>query len=627
MTLAKSDTEYYNDAHYYAGIATMQRALDLEARGWQFWLLTLFPFWFEEDFSTDHEKYWALRWSVFQRIKAGEVVPNRELVALVLLGRGLGKSSVLEAARVMRGAMLNGGYSLFISETDDQAQEHMGNARILIEHPDSRLLDYYPNMAIADNDDALKGMPTADRKGMFICKNGYICRAKGLSAKMRGLRIGTRRPDDLCLDDIDDVNDSIMLSMNKERQVAASIIPIQARENVTIDVGQNLIAEHSLVNRIYQGRSDVLAERTVIGVTNAFSYLETETIFKDDGKMRHKILPTSVPSWSGLNIGRAQKFLDDSGMETFRAEYQNEFEQFKAGRVVPEYDEAVQVITWSDFERVFGTRKIPLHWQCKAGLDVGYSEGKYPHYSAWVFITTSAMNSFLPGYHFMYRGRSFKGVSIDDQAMAIKADLYENVTSWQMSHERTGEMLTLRQKYQLPFIKFEYYRKEDGVAQWRHLSKPDKKQPHPFKDDVLVAEGEYKLGSPRLFYIVDDDQVKAPRDDKGLRLFREQVPSWEFVTVKITANGQTVQQPAKINEDFCDAFKSTIALFGPRATELSMLEQFQAMIPKSDLIPWETVKAENRAPTLEEQTRQDFAMYQAQQKLAKRYGHRNGNDD
>jgi hypothetical protein len=387
--------------------------VELEAQGWETWLMTLFPFWFAEDFSQEQRKFWELRWDVLHRIKRKQFIPNNELVCLLLLARGIGKSATLEAARVMRGAILGKGYSLIVSETDDQAGEHLGNVRILIEHPDSKLLHYYPNMAIADGSELLKGMPTADRKEMFICKNGWICRSKGLTAKMRGLRVGIYRPDDLIFDDVDDVNDSLAVSLNKERQITASILPVQAREYVTIDLGQNLINEHSVANRLYTGKSDALAERTVIGVTNAFSHLDIDSKIDEVGRLRHKILDTSIPTWSGLNVQRAQKFLDDSGLQTFLAEYQNQFDQYRSGRVIPEYNEVAQVISWSQFETVYGERRIPAHWQAKAGLDVGYSEGQYPHYSAWDFIASAAQNAPFTGSAFVYRSRSFKGKSID----------------------------------------------------------------------------------------------------------------------------------------------------------------------------------------------------------------------
>src|SRR2546423_14294873 len=93
-------------------------------------------------------------------------------------------------------------------------------------------------------------------------------------------------------------------------------------------------------------------------------------------------LPTSVPSWSGVDIERAQKFLNDSGLDTFLAEYQNEFAHRRQGKVIHAYDEQRHVITWAMFERVFGCRYIPQHWDYEAGADIGYTANSL---SAWTF--------------------------------------------------------------------------------------------------------------------------------------------------------------------------------------------------------------------------------------------------
>lgn len=558
-----------------------EKTAKLEAKGWRHWLMTLFPFWFGEDFSEDHIQYWDIRWDVFHKIKRGEVVSDDQLVIMLLLGRGLGKSATIEAARIMKGALMGGGYSVMISETEDQAQEHLGNCRYLIEHPDSKLLEYYPEMAIANDASALKGMPTADRREMFICENGWILKAKGLSAKMRGLRVGNQRPDDISLDDIDDVNDSLSVSLNKIRLIASSILPILPRGVGTVDVGQNLIGEHSVVNQIRMGRTDALAERTVIGPSSAFTTLDIESVVDETGKMRHTILPTSVASWNGLNIQRAQKFLNNSGLQMFRSEYQNEFDQFKAGKVISNYNEKRQVITWSQFKQVYGVDRIPQHWKCDAGLDVGYSEGQHPHYSAWVFVATSAGNSQLPGKVFVYRSKFFSGTSIDDQADEVKAGMFpgERVQMWKMSHEKTGEMLTLNQKHGMSFSKFTHYGAEDGTAQWKHLSRENKSRPNSFKDDAEI-NGEWQIGDCDMFYIVDDDQLVIARDDYGHKLLREQISTWEFVPVKITESGQTVQKPSKINDDGCDALKGVLAYFGPSQTALTPTEKLIEAIPE-----------------------------------------------
>jgi hypothetical protein len=552
----------------------------LEAQGWEVWLRTLFPFVFGAEFSADHAKFWAHKWDVLQRLKKGEEVDPKDLITLIILGRGMGKSTMAEVAALMRAAIVGECYLLYVCSTDDQAREHIANIKYLIEHPDSCLAQYYP--ALSEPKEQRKGGAETWNKDTFITKSGAIFRAKGLNSSMRGLRVGTLRPNQIILDDIDDIKDSVAVAQNKLNVIKASILPV-VTDNATIDFPQNLITEHSVMNQIYTGISDALAERTVIGVTKAFTTLDVDSAFDESQRIKHLILPTSVPSWAGFDIKKAQKFLNASGLDTFLAEYQNELNRQKAGKVIPEYNEDIQVITWSEFEKVYGSRVIPPHWKCKVGLDIGYSDGQFPHWSAWVFVTTSAANSQLPNKIFVYRSRSFKATSIDDQALAVKPSVVEKVETWQMSHERTGEMMTLQQKYALPFQKFQHYRVEDGVPQWRHLSRPDRTKPHPFKTDTKNEEGLYNLGDCTLFYIVDDDQRYAPRDDNGHRLLREQVAAWEYVPTRLTITGQSAQKPSKVNDDMCDSLKGILALFGPRVAPLSATEKFESKMETKGL--------------------------------------------
>lgn len=553
-------------------MSNMDAADDLEACGWREWLMTLFPFVFGADFSEDHARYWTHKWNVLQKLKRKEDVDPGDLVTLIILGRGMGKSTMAEVAALMRAAILGDSYLLYVCSTDDQAREHIANIKFLIEHPDSKLAEYYPSLS--EPREQRKGGADTWNKDTFITKSGAIFRAKGLNSSMRGLRVGTLRPNQIILDDIDDIKDSVAVAHNKLSVIKASILPV-VTDNATIDFPQNLISEHSVMNQIYSGTSDALSDRTVIGVTKAFTVLNVTSDFDETGRIKHVIQPDSITSWAGFDIKKAQKFLNASGLDTFMAEYQNELNRQKSGKVIPEYNEELQVITWSEFEQVYGIRQIPSHWRCKAGLDVGYSDGQFPHYSAWVFVATSAANSDLPNKVFVYRSVSFRATSIDDQALAIKPLVSERVETWQMSHERTGEMMTLKQKYNLPFQKFQYYKSEDGVPQWRHLSRPDRTKPNPFKKDEKMADGQYRLGDCSLYYIVDDEQRYAPRDDNGHRLLREQVKAWEYVPIRLTAAGQTAQKPSKVNDDMCDSLKGVLALFGPNVAPLTKEEKYE----------------------------------------------------
>lgn len=640
------------------------KAAELESRGWREWLLTLFPFAFDEDFSADHCRYWELRWSVFMRIrqqreydKIGLPYPphikidDDEWVTLLLLGRGIGKSSTIEAGGVMRGALLDGGYCLYVCEAQDQAEEHVSNMKILISHDESRLAEFYPHMVLDENA-VISGLKLKDRSDLFMTKNGWICRAKGLNSKLRGLRIGQRRPDDIKIDDIDGVNDSIAVSAKKLKQLTSSVIPTQARKYSTIDFGQNLIAETSVANQIYTSKTDALAARTVIGVTNTFKAFEEGAHYTssldESGRIRYKILPTAEPTWDGVDIAQAQKFLNDSGLDTFLSEYMNRFDHRQQERVFHEYDEARQVIEWQDFQRVFGVQHIPQHWKAKAAFDAGYSEHSL---SAWGFYATAAQNSPLPGAHFCYRTLTFCKDSIDDQAEVIWERMFPNpatgrrhfeasqsftrfpelcrllktkprcrewiadlspdtvldhyiappkanasdedkslfyvkqaqrtfqsqITTWVLSHEKTGEQKTLAQKYGIPMQKVRSYGADAGVTEANHLLRGDYTKPHPFyPDEIDPATGLYRLGRPYLYVIVANGQKHRSVDDAGHHTFRQHIQNQRWVEERIGEAGLTKRVPFKVESDHCDQFRMFAVDYAvPIATPKTKVEVFE----------------------------------------------------
>jgi hypothetical protein len=583
-------------------------------------------------------------------------IEDREYVILLILGRGLAKSSTLEASSVVRGAILDGGYCLYVCEAQDQADEHIGNCKILINHPESRLAEFYPGMTIHEGA-IVGGIKTKDRTDLFVTGNGWICRAKGLNAKLRGIRIGNKRPDDINGDDFDSEDDSLSVSRKKLKKLTSAVIPTQARRHVTIKFGQNLILETGVMNMIYTGKTDALAERTIIGVTNTFVKFEEGVdyisyIDENDGRLRHKIQDCAVSTWKGVRLSDAQKFLNDSGLETFLAEYMNRFDHLKQGKVIHAYNEERHIITWSMFKKIFGVDYIPAHWKCELGGDVGYSSESL---SAWTWRTTSAKNSPLPNKKFIYRGRTFHRESIDNQAIALWTDMFpddergrrhfeaatdfgaypellrmlrlnprlapylvdykedplerryfkidwselrrlgllsekylelatELMTSqvklMVLSHEKSGEQKTLNQKYGLPVQKTKDFGASDGVAAWNHLLRGDYTQPHPFKEDELLPSGLYRLGCPELFYIVDDDQLKIPRDDRGLKTHRESVLGWEYAPEKLTDLGFRESRPMKYQSDTCDSERMLHARNWGLPAELTEKEYIEERLPE-----------------------------------------------
>ncbi|HEY8560487.1 MAG TPA: hypothetical protein VIL74_08925 [Pyrinomonadaceae bacterium] len=701
---------YFKESADLAGLMPPSaKALALEAQGVFVWLKTCFPFAFEEDFSDDHRKFWMLWWSVILRIREqkkyvalGLPIPDqyhieeKEYVVLILLGRGLGKSAMVEGSSVMRGALLSGGYCLYICEAQDQADEHLANMKQMIEHPESRLTEFYPSMRIAEKA-TLENMRAKDRQDIFICENGWIARAKGLEAKLRGIRVGNRRPDDINIDDIDDVSDSIAVSRNKLNRLTANVIPTQARRWATKKVGQNLILETGVVNQIYTGKSDAFAERTTVGVTNTFiefrEGIEYKTYFdEEDGRIKHKILPGARTSWSGVDLQAAQRFLSESGLEVFLAEYQNQFEHLKTLRVFHEFNEKRHVIRWSDFKRVFGTSFIPQKWQTKAAADIGYTKESI---SAWSFVATAAKNTPLPNHYFLYRGLTFVEQSIDDQAEKIWEEMFPDKTIgkhhfearqtfadypellrllktkprcaeyltdlryspegnyfkvdqnlpdedkalayvthaaatfqsqigwWQISHEKSGEQKTLAQKYGLPVQKTKNFGKTSGVSEANHLLRGDYTKPHPFFEDKLnPVTNLYELGKPYVYFVVDDDQFRSPKDDRGLKTHREHIETQRNTPEKMTDLGVSEVVPMKYKSDAGDSFRMWAADYAiPNPAPLTIQEEFEEIVGEN---PLARVEPESNSLSFDEiarlQQEQNFKRALAVEKMVEIHG-------
>jgi hypothetical protein len=558
------------------------RAREVEAEGPFVWLLTMFPFAFEEEFSADHRKFWLLYWSVLMRIREqrkylalGLPIPTEfeihedDYNYLLALGRGLGKSATIEPSSVMRGAILSG-YTLYVCETQDQAEEHIGNCRDLIENPDSRLAEFYPGMKPGVRNHRVK-RKTQWSADLFATESGWICRAKGLNSKLRGIRIGTRRPDDINVDDIDGVNDSIALSLKKLKQLTSSVFPTQARRHTTIKFGQNLITEHSVMNQIIRGKSDALAARTTIGVSNTFERLDFETYVGDDGRTRHRILPSSVPTWKGVNLADAQKFLNDSGLATFLAEYQNSFEHLKEGRVLRNYDDARMVISKTMFAAVFGAPAqgghfVPDYWWKYVAHDFSRTNTEF-HACVAFKMTCSGKNTPLPGKMFLFDAMSFEAnTQFDDVALRIlrsitptvpgtsrtwkefvashysRSGLEEyvadttkliearraalarvlpakvqpllaakNYQKFRGSNEQNKDGLEVyRQAFGLPFQPSNPG-KYDGLDWIDHYMQVDRTTRHPFlEDEWLEDEGVWRLGCPGFFVVVEDYREAGP---------------------------------------------------------------------------------------------------------------------
>lgn len=556
---------------------TQNPGLPDEIRGYEHWLRKFGPHTFTGSFSWFHSAFWEWYWPIALQVQ-DDIQPDlNDLVCLIPWSRDTGKSSHSEWSAIAEGALIKKGYVLWVSAKQEQAQEHVTSIRNRIE--DEKIGKVYPWLGKPKV--GAHGNKFGWGKEFLMTAGGWAVRPAGLDAYLRGGKVLDMRPTLIIISDVDEIGDSPSVVQNKEQMLTRSVLPMGGA-STRIIFDQNPIHANSVMNRILTRTSSALAMRRVIGINDgpvpAFENIQIEFQQTDHGP-RH-IITGGTPTWPDMDINKCQAFLDRSGYEAFMAEYQHDLEIAQEPRVLPEYDDRVlriHVITWSQYEAKYKMRRIPSDWAGSVGLDLGYTG---PHKSAWTFTAKVPQAYELAGSIFRYRGRSFTGLGIDEQAISVRSELWpdENVDIQMMSHEKLGERMVLAQKHGWHFQPCDSA-KEAGVPQWRHFLRVDRSQPHPFHRDEKGIDGLWKLGRPAWFDIVDDDQFISPRDDRGLKRHRDGAYNWRKVPVKLTDKGYTIEQPAKLDDDENDSTRMCMSRFGPVEQPMTQAQKVQAIIP------------------------------------------------
>ena len=546
-----------------------------EPDGWRKFLPVVGPKTFTSSFSAAHGEFWDWYWQLTYKRRMRLPITSDILTFLAAWPRGGGKSSNIEWACITEGAMGIDGYVLYVSKTQSSANSHVSDIRKRLESDE--VSRFFPDLA--EPQIGRHGGQYGWRQDFLMTKGGWAIRPVGLDVAVRGLREGDLRPTMIVFDDVDDFKMSVAEVQNNLATISRSILPAGTKNTIHL-VAQNLIAEHSAVNLIYTGKSDVLQDH-VASMYPAFEDLEIgKEIDERTGKSTF-IINKAVPTWDEMDLEAAKVYLNKVGLEAFMAEYQHDFSLDNTEKVIPEYDPAVHVITWSQFCDKFDCKEgtVPRHWQVGLGLDIGYTD---EHLAAWTWIAVSAEDSPLPWSYFRYRGMTFTAKSLTDQVDAVMEkvrvpDRKEPGGYWDertqytvsvMSHEKAGERMELNRKFEFTFAECKF-RSEDGIPQWRGLLRVDKRLPHPFHQDEQLPDGTWKLGRPNYFDVVADDELQVPRTDEGLAIHRAQVMSWKRKRVTIVSSGLTEAKPMKMDDDANDSTRMILAEEYLSATPLS----------------------------------------------------------
>lgn len=291
--------------------------LVLECRGYEPWLRTIYPEAFTQPFAPHHHELWCWVWALRLGIRPEAFV--------AIWNRGAGKSTNMETAVVAVGARRLRRYGLYVCDTQDRADDHVGNIALLMEH--DALARRYPSFARRKL--SKYGPQRGWRRNRLWTETGFTIDAIGLDKAVRGVKLENQRPDLFVFDDLDTPLDSEGTVRKNVTIITRNLLPAGSNDAAVL-AGQNLVHPSGVFARLAglvpeeAGFSDFLTNRHVSGPIPAAEGLviSREPDPRREGRTR-AVIVAGQPTWPGKDLEALQAELDDYGETSFLAEFQH----------------------------------------------------------------------------------------------------------------------------------------------------------------------------------------------------------------------------------------------------------------------------------------------------------------
>jgi hypothetical protein len=310
---------------------------------WRLWLTTLFNKYVASGFSQRHTEFWDWVWS----LEPGA----RPRPFIAIWPRGGAKSTSAELATVAIGARRIRPYGLYICETQEQADDHVGNIGALLESKGFER--YYPDMA--SRAVGKYGNAKGWRRNRLRTAGRFTIDALGLDTAARGVKLEEHRPGWIIVDDVDGELDSALIVEKKIKTLTKKILPAGA-VNVAVLAVQNLVHRDSIFSRFADGRADFLADRIVSGPHPAVRNLTYER--RED----RYLITGGEATWAGQDLQRCQDMIFEMGMTAFLSECQQKVDQPPEGLVYGEFNDD-NIVDWEP------DPDLPIELACDDGYN------------------------------------------------------------------------------------------------------------------------------------------------------------------------------------------------------------------------------------------------------------------
>src|SRR5690606_18912655 len=137
-----------------------------------------------------------------------------------------------EAACVALGGRQKRRYGLYVCDTQDRADDHVGNVGSMLES--ERVEVFYPELASRRL--GKHGNSRGWRRNRLWTSAGFVIDAIGLDTAARGVKLEDQRPDFLVIDDVDGRHDSAKVIARKIETLTEAVIPAGAEDLAVLGI-------------------------------------------------------------------------------------------------------------------------------------------------------------------------------------------------------------------------------------------------------------------------------------------------------------------------------------------------------------------------------------------------------
>lgn len=218
-------------------------------------------------------------------------------------------------------------YGLYVSETQDQADDHVSNVAAMLESNEVAELD----PALGERNVGKYGTSKGWRRNRLWTAAGLVIDALGLDSAARGAKLEEQRPDFIILDDLDNEADTVTTVEKKIRTITRKLLPAGSNDLAILAI-QNLVHRDGVFAKLASDDPPFLSGRLLSGPHPALRGCEiTEVEKRPEGRY---LITKGDPVWEGQSLADCQRFVDKWGPSAFRAECLHEVEDERRGTLV-----------------------------------------------------------------------------------------------------------------------------------------------------------------------------------------------------------------------------------------------------------------------------------------------------